>query len=169
MSNLWHSKGKWLREICFTYRFLCSEFDLSAQFLRCMRLISVNLRSLSVWFSPWDWVPHPKSSFQNRNLSSSSLWLLSGMWILWPCRRENGDLDKMQERKVRIIEPDYSIQHELFCFQHLLPTSAQNNLNFLSRSLFFIIFLSSLRLTFYHNLFKKKTTSFFFFALILKF
>ena len=58
----------------------------------------------------------PKSSFQNRNSYSSSLWLLSGVWIPWPCRRENGDLDKVQERKARIVEPDYSIQHKFFCF-----------------------------------------------------
>lgn len=124
---------------------------------------------IPLWFSPWDWVPHPKSSFQNTNSSSSSLWLLSLVWIPWPCRREKGIW--IQCKKLGLLSLITTYNTNSFAsdiFYHFCPKQTIWISWVGPYFFFFIIFPSNLRLTFYHNLFLKKNSFFFFFALILK-
>lgn len=86
--------------------------DLSAQFLRCMRLISVNLRSLfgflpEIGYHPQEQLPEQELIFLLFVVPQSCVDTLA-------LQEGEGALDTVQE--ARIIEPDYNKEHKLFCF-----------------------------------------------------
>lgn len=95
----------------------------------------------------------PNVAFQNRSSSSLPPRPFNPVEILWSCKKESGDLGQVHKREARINEPDYSIQHMLYCCRHLSPFPPNTNtLIFLGRASSVIRFLSFPRLTCCHSL-----------------